>query len=214
MKRREFSKALTGLLLPLTPALVRAEGFFKAGQHYRVLDRPAPVDAPAGKIEVLEFFSYNCGHCNAFEPQFDAWVRKGAPKDAIVRRVPVPFVGAFKPLQHMFYALEAMDQLDKLHARVYRAIHVERVPLADPGIIADWVARQGVDKTLFMNHFNSFTVAGKVQRAGLLTSAYQVEGVPTLGIGGRYITDQAMAGGSGSVLRVAEQLIARVRDGR
>ena len=37
---------------------------------------PQPVSAPAGKVEVIEFFWYGCPHCYEFEPTIEAWVKK------------------------------------------------------------------------------------------------------------------------------------------
>ena len=94
MKRRDFSIATAAAvsLLPLA-GTVRAQGSFAAGKDYIVLGKPAPVDAPAGKVEVVEFFSYNCPHCAAFEPQLEAWI-KTLPANVVFRRIPVPFLHA------------------------------------------------------------------------------------------------------------------------
>jgi thiol:disulfide interchange protein DsbA len=68
---------------------------FKEGTDYLELDKPAPTEAPAGKVEVVEFFWYSCPHCNAFEPQLEAWIKQ-VPKDVAVRRVPVSFRPDFR----------------------------------------------------------------------------------------------------------------------
>ena len=212
MKRRDFSltlgAALTGTVLLNSGAL--AQGATpQAGTDYRVLDKPAAVEAPAGKIEVVEFFGYFCPHCNHFEPSFEAW-RKRAPKDVAVRRVPVAFSDAAVPQQRLFYALEAMDLVEQLHAKVFAAIHVERLDLSRGDSIADWVAKQGVDKTKFLAQYNSFTVATKVTRATQLQNAYRIEGVPTVGVAGRFWAE----GGAERALQVSDFLIARVRSGK
>ena len=131
---------------------------------------PAPLDTPAGKIEVIEFFWYSCPHCNAFEPALDAWVKR-APKDVVVKRVPVAFRDDFGPQQRLYFALEAMGLVDKLHAKVFYAIHVERQRLDQPEAIFEWIAKQGVDKAKFTDQFNSFSAASKVKRAVQLRTA-------------------------------------------
>src|SRR5574343_585811 len=93
-----------------------------AGRDYQKVEPFAPVGAPAGKVEVVEFFWYSCPHCNAFEPLLEQWV-KALPKDVAFRRVPVAFRDDFVPQQRLYYALEALGQLDKLHAKVFQAIH-------------------------------------------------------------------------------------------
>ncbi len=215
MKRRDFSiacgAALAGTALVQTPAMAQIKPP-QAGTDYVVLKNPAPVEAPAGKVEVVEFFWYSCPHCNAFEPMFDAW-SKLVPKDVMVHRVPIAFRDDFAPQQRLFYALEAMGLLDKLHSKVYGAIHVEKQNLSKADEIADWVAKQGVDKAKFMTQYNSFSVVTKVSRATQLQNAYQIEGVPTLGVAGRFWTDGAMAGSMERALQVVEFLVMQVRIG-
>src|SRR5450759_5468456 len=147
MKRRNFSLgcglALAGSALIQSPALAQLKPP-QAGSDYLVVEKPAAVEAPAGKIEVVEFFWYSCPHCNAFEPSFEAWSKR-VPKDVMVRRVPVSFRDDFGPQQRLFYALEAMGLLDKLHGKVFAAIHLEKQNLSNASQIADWIAKQGVD---------------------------------------------------------------------
>lgn len=193
MKRREFSLSVASaataaaLGLPVaTPALAQARQF-KEGKDYVKLGKPVATEAPAGKVEVIEFFWYSCPHCNTFEPSFEAWL-KAAPKDLQVRRVPVAFNASFVPQQKLYYTLEGMGKLPELHARVFRAVHVERQALNKDELIFDWIAKQGVDMAKFKEVYGSFTVANQVRKASQLQEAYQVEGVPSMGVAGRYYT--------------------------
>ena len=217
MKRREFSLsaasavAASTLALPATPALAQARQF-KEGKDYKRLDKPVAPDAPAGKVDVIEFFWYSCSHCNAFEPTLDAWV-KTAPKDMAIRRVPVAFNASFVPQQKLFYALEGMGKLDEVHAKVFRAIHVEKQKLAKDDEIFAWIGKQGLDVAKFKEIYNSFSVSNQVRRASQLQDAYGVEGVPSMGVAGKYYTDGTMAGSMQTVLQVVESLTAMARKG-
>ena len=217
MKRREFSQAAAGaalasaaLLSPLAHAQARKP---VAGKDFHILDAKAPVEAPAGKIEVVEFFWYSCPHCNIFEPALANWV-KALPKDMAFKRSHVAFNDGFVPQQRLFLALEAMGMLEKLHVKVFNAIHSEKVNLAKGDAITDWVVKQGVDKAKFLEQYNSFSVSTKATRSTQLQNAYRVEGVPALGIAGRFYTDGAMAGSMERALQVAEYLMAEVKAGR
>ena len=216
MKRRDFSyRAGAALALPML-GLSAAQAQAKkpeAGTDYRVLDKRAAVEAPAGKVEVVEFFWYSCPHCNAFEPTLDAWIKR-LPKDVSARRVPVAFRDDFVPQQRLFYALEAMGLVEKLHTKVFAAIHVEKQTLAKPELIADWIAKQGVDKANFLEQFNSFSVSTKASRAAQLQNAYKVEGVPALGTAGRYYTDGTLAKSMERGLQITDFLVAEIRAGR
>ena len=218
MKRREFSLsaasavAASALTLPVAnPAMAQARQF-KEGKDFKRLDKPVAPDAPAGKVDVIEFFWYSCPHCNAFEPTLDAWV-KAAPKDLSIRRVPVAFNASFVPQQKLFYTLEGMGKLDALHAKVFRAIHVEKAKLAKDDEILAWVTQQGVDAAKFKEVYGSFTVSNQIRRASQLQDAYGVEGVPSMGVAGKYYTDGTLAGGMQTVLQVVEQLAAATRKG-
>ncbi len=217
MKRREFSQAAVGLAVTapaLLPSLAQAQGTKpQAGTDYQVVDPRAAVEAPAGKVEVVEFFWYSCPHCNAFEPTLETWIKK-LPKDVAFRRVPVAFNDSFAPQQRLYYALEAMGLVDKLHAKVFAAIHAEKINITKGEQIVEWVAKQGVDKAKFLEQYNSFTVVSKTTRATQLQNAYKVEGVPALGVAGRFYTDGSMARSMERALQVVETLVAEVRAGR
>lgn len=216
MKRREFSSsaasvvAACALTLPVATTALAQPRQFKEGKDYRRLDKPVPPDAPAGKVDVLEFFWYSCPHCHSFEPTLEAWV-KAAPKDLSIRRVPVAFNASFVPQQKLFYALQGMGKLDELHAKVFQAIHVEKQKLAKDDEIFAWVAKQGADAAKFKEAYNSFTVSNQIRRASQLQDAYGVEGVPSMGVAGKYYTDGTMAGNMQNVLQVVEHLVATSR---
>lgn len=216
MKRREFSLstasaiAATALTLPVATSALAQARQFKDGKDYKRLEKPVTPDAPAGKVEVIEFFWYSCGHCNAFEPTLEAWM-KAAPKDLSIRRIPVAFNPSFVPQQKLYYALEGMGQVNALHAKVFRAIHAEKQRLAKDDEIFAWVAAQGVDAAKFKEVYNSFSVASLVRRGTQLQEAYGVEGVPSMGVAGKYYTDGSMAGSMQTVLQVVEYLATTAR---
>jgi protein dithiol oxidoreductase (disulfide-forming) len=218
MKRREFSLstasvvAASALTLPVANTAMAQARQFKEGKDFKRLDKPVTPDAPAGKVDVIEFFWYSCPHCNAFEPVFDAWV-KAAPKDLSVRRMPVAFNASFVPQQKLYYTLEGMGKLEELHTKVFRAIHVEKQKLAKDDEILAWVTKQGVDVAKFKEVYGSFSVSNQVRRASQLQDAYGVEGVPSMGVAGKYYTDGTMAGSMQTVLQVVEHLAATARKG-
>jgi protein dithiol oxidoreductase (disulfide-forming) len=216
MKRRDFSVAVAAVVAAPTIGLNLAQAQAKrpeSGTDYLPLEKRAAVDAPAGKIEVVEFFWYSCPHCNAFEPMLESWIKR-QPKDVAVRRVPVSFRDSFVPQQRLYYALDAMGLVDKLHTRVFAAIHVDKLSLDKGELIADWIAKQGVDKDKFMEQYNSFSVSTKASRGTQLQNNYRVEGVPALGVAGRFYTDGTLGKNMDRALQVVDFLVAEVRAGR
>ncbi|QFZ82090.1 thioredoxin domain-containing protein [Variovorax paradoxus] len=214
MKRRDFSLAATSIgLLSLAAVPAHAQRAPKAGTDFLVLDKRVPVDAPAGKIEVVEFFSYNCPHCNDFEPSLEAWV-KAAPKEVAFRRIPVPFVGNdVEAKQRLYFALEAMGKLEEYHSKVFAAIHAQRQNLNGEANIQAWAERAGLDGAKFKETFASFGVASKARRAAQQTEAYKVAGVPALAVAGRWYVDGETAGSMAKVLQVATFLTGEAKKG-
>ena len=214
MKRRLFSTSVLAAATWLSTSLAWAQAaLFKSGKDYLTLQRPLPTDAGNGKIEVLEFFWYSCPHCNAFEPAFAQWA-KAAPKDVVVRRIPVAFREDFAPQQRLYFTLEALNLLDTMHDRVFAAIHVQKQLLNSDASVLAWAEKQGVDKAKFSETFKSFGVASKLKRAVQLQNEFKVEGVPSLGVAGRYYIDGTLAGSMDRALKVAESLINQTRSGK
>ncbi len=211
MKRRAFSNQLLGLglgggLLPLT-GVAQAQGAAAVeGKQYVRLNPPLLVPA-TGKIEVLEFFWYGCPHCNAFEPMLEAWVKK-LPDDVAFRRVPVAFrEEPFVAHQKIYYALEALGLVSTLHRKVFFAIHVEREKLDKIADITAFMGKNGVDTAKFTEVFNSFSVNTKTAQARKLAEAYRIDGVPALGVAGRFWTSGTLASTPERSLAVTDELI-------
>jgi thiol:disulfide interchange protein DsbA len=217
MNRRDFSLTAAASigLLPLAATGVHAQSKPpKAGTDYIVLGKRAPVDTPAGKVEVVEFFSYNCPHCAAFEPRLESWI-KTLPADVAFKRIPVPFVGNdTEAKQRLYYTLEAMGKVDAFQMKLFQAIHQQRQPLFGDAAILAWAEKQpDLDGKKFADVFKSFSVAGKAKRATQLTSDYQVAGVPALGVAGRWYVDGDTAGSLDRALEVVGLLAAEARKG-
>ncbi|MCH1907209.1 MULTISPECIES: thiol:disulfide interchange protein DsbA/DsbL [Pseudomonadota] len=208
MKRRHF--LIAAAMVPLAPLAnsVFAQEAFKAGKDFLELDKPVPVDAPPGKVEVIEFFSYNCPHCAAFEPQLEIWTRQ-LPSIASFRRVPVPFVGSdVEAKQRMYYALQALGKEDEFRPRIFRAIHQEHQRLFGDDAILAWADKQpGLDGKKFAEAYHSFSTMTRAKRATQTTSDFKVAGVPALGIAGRWYADGETAGSPERALQVTSFLI-------
>ena len=216
MKRRDFSTSLIGIGAGIAiggrVATASAQGGPVEGTHYVRLSQPVPA-GPAGKIEVIEFFWYGCPHCNAFEPALENWVRQ-LPADVAFHRVPVAFSKEpFEAHQRIFYALDSLGLLATMHRKVFYAIHSDRARLDKPADISAFMARNGVDATKFMEAYDSFAVQAKARQATQQAAAYKIDGVPALGIQGRFYTSGALAGTNEKALAVTDFLIQRVRKG-
>ena len=216
MRRRAFSLQLAslagiagpiGLLLPQT---MNAQGAVPVeGQQYVKLAQPVPV-AGNGKLDLIEFFWYGCPHCNAFEPFLEPWVKK-LPDGVAFRRVHVAFDALKEIHQRLYYTLEVMGAVDAMHAKVFARFHAEHKPINREADAVAFATANGLDGTKFLASWNSFSVQTRMRQGKALSEAYRLDGVPTLGIHGRYTTSPAMANGNAEALQVCNYLINQAR---
>lgn len=174
----------------------------ESGKEYQVLAQPQPTDTQ-GKVEVSEFFFYTCPHCNVLDPYISAWVKKQGNAISF-KRIPVDFGQGQAVLTKLYYTLEAMGQLETLHAKIFEAIHTKRRPLNTEQQVLNFVKENGVDEKKFLEMSTSFAVATKIRRAAALQAAYKIDSVPVIFVDGRYMTSPALVMGANSKMSEAE----------
>jgi protein dithiol oxidoreductase (disulfide-forming) len=223
LNRRTFNTAAaawTGVLVvpSLAPALVHAQGAPnqgmgapKEGRDFIRLGAPVAVP-PGGKIDVIEFFWYGCPACNAFEPLLETWTKKIAA-DVSFRRVHVAFAAMQETHAKMFFALEQMGALGPVHKKIFNHLHEQRKRLDKESDVVAFMGANGVDPAKFTDAFRSFGVSNKVRLAKQLVDGYKIDGVPSMGVHGRWYTAPALAGGAVQALAVADYLVQVQRKG-
>lgn len=196
-------------LLAVTALLLSTTAFAAVqGRDYTLLNPAQPVATK--KIEVLEFFFYECSHCFHLHPELAAW-EKTMPSDVELTFVPTIFRDSTEPLARTFFALEGMSKIKQLDDVIYKAIHEKQASLYDLDSIAALVASNGVDRAKFSAAYNSFSVNSRVVRAKQMIRSYGIDGTPSLVIDGKYkITGLQPA----DTIRVMNEVIAMVRKER
>jgi protein dithiol oxidoreductase (disulfide-forming) len=179
------------------------------GKDYVRLKNAQPVET-GKKIEVIEFFSYGCPHCNDLEPILDAWLAK-LPPDVQFRRVPVMFQQRWEGLARIYYTLDAMGDEARLSPEVFKAIHAGGLPLYQDKAFFDWAAGHGLDRTKVAEVYGSFAVNSKFNRAKALAQAYNIQSVPTMVIDGKFVTSSDRVGTHAALPPVLDALIAKAR---
>ena len=202
--------ALYGLALALI-ALPAAAQQPQRDVDYRLISQQ-PV-ATGERVEVLEFFFYACPYCNELEPFLGRWLKR-KPADVDFRRVPVVRHDSWVPLAKTYFALEAMGEVERLHAAVYHGHHVEGLPLSQEKVIAEWAGKQGLDRDKFMAIYRSEAIREKVERARQMTTDYDIKGTPSVVVDGRYLTSTGMTSSVPQVIPVLEGLINLARQHR
>jgi thiol:disulfide interchange protein DsbA len=198
-------KRLLITLLIATHGLAFAEW----GEGWDPIEPPIPTSVPEGKVEVVEFFWYGCGHCYTMEPQLEAWLEK-KPANVVFRRVPSPLNPSWTTHAQFYYAAEALGVIDQLHKPLFEAIHGKKKKLFDKQSLIDFAVKHGVDRQKFSDAWNSFGVYVKIQQARKLGQRYALDGVPAIGIDGKYKTSGSLAGTYSRMFEIVDGLIAQI----
>ncbi|HYC44554.1 MAG TPA: thiol:disulfide interchange protein DsbA/DsbL [Burkholderiales bacterium] len=195
-------------------ALATAFAYAQApGKDFKPINPPQPT--PPGKVEVIEFFSYACPHCHSLAGPLSEWLKR-KPADVEFKRVPAVFNDTWLQYARIYYTLEALGLVDKLHHDVFAAIHKQKMRLNDPKVFEDWAASKGVDRKKVADTYNSFAVKSLTQRAVELTKRYGIDFTPSMVVDGRYITGPSMTSTGNEVdygrfFKVVEQMVANAR---
>lgn len=177
------------------------------GIEYQLVTSPQPTNT-TGKVEVVEFFWYGCGHCFMFEPHISGWLKK-KPENVEFIRIPAALNPGWEIHARAYYTAEVLDALNKIHEPLFNAIHVEKRKLNDETALAAFFAEHGVPEADFRKTFHSFAVETKLRRAMSLAQRYGISGVPTIIVNGKYRTDAGMTGSYENLLQVMNYLIQK-----
>jgi len=189
-----------------------ASSQIQLGREFQRIEPQRPV-AEGGRIEVIDLFYYVAPVCYETQPFLSRWLGT-TPEYVAIRRVPALSTEAWEPFAKLFYTLETLGQVGRLHWPVYDHFHFENVKLNDEKIMVDWVARNGIERQKFVETYGSSGVAAKVAQARELLKAYDVRGVPTFIVDGKFLTSARLAGGTEQVVQVVDHLVKLAREER
>lgn len=177
---------LAGLLATTACTAGDASPGYTEGNQYLSIAHPQRY-SPKGKVEVVEVFSYGCIHCDKFAPYVEK-LRKSLPKGVVFHFVPASFSPAWEPYARAYYAAEQLGVVDKTHMPVFHAKFDLHYPLNSLDDLADFYAREGVNRKAFMTAARSATTDRMLARSNALIRDWGVEGTPTMIIDGKYRT--------------------------
>jgi protein dithiol oxidoreductase (disulfide-forming) len=180
------------------------------GFEFRSALEPQPPAVATGRLEVIEFFWYGCPHCNSMEPLLARW-RARQPPDVVFRKVHAALAPRWSTHQRLFFALRQLGADEALDARVFRAIHVDGLPIDTRDAAADLVAAAGLSRPAFLSAWVSPATDAAIRDADALGQALGISGVPSLAVQGRWVTTPTMAGSYAEALAVVDVLLERER---
>ena len=200
-----MNKFVVFIFLLVNSALLQAADYTE-GTHYKKL--PSEQTDSSEKVVVEEFFWYGCPHCSTFEPYLKTW-EKTKPANVEFTRVPAIFRPEWEVQARAYYALSNMGKIDDLHGKIFTAIHKNKKRLDKKESLIDFIVENGVDRKKFLEEYNSFAVDGMVRKAKKKIKAYQIQGVPSIVINGKYVTSGSMAGSYDNMIKITNYLIAK-----
>ncbi|MEX0900771.1 MAG: thiol:disulfide interchange protein DsbA/DsbL [Gammaproteobacteria bacterium] len=193
----------TALLAVTLPAAAQE---WVEGRHYQQV--PNPQDArDDGKIEVAEFFWYGCPSCYSFEPHLNEWVASKAA-DVEFTRYAASLAQPWRVHARAYYTAESLGIVEQVHGALFRAIHEDRNPLNTPEAIGRvFIDAAGVDAEAFQRAYDSFGVETRLRRGDQLARRYQLQGVPTIVVNGRWVTGPQAAQGYERLISLVDHLV-------
>lgn len=204
---RTIKSSLFLFCILLVSALARAGELtdISEGIEYQTLSNPQSVANP-DKIEVIEFFSYACPHCYHLEPDVDQWLAKKTDKIEFIR-IPAIFNKQWEAFARVYYTAEVFGIVDKVHGRIFDAIHGPGKKIKSIADLEAIFTEQGISPKEFEQTLTSFTVATKIQKAKAMTRKYGVDSVPMIFVQGKYKTSSSLANGHENVFKVVDYII-------
>lgn len=191
--------------LMIASVTLQAEAF-KAGEHYKELSQQSAV--ADGDVEVLEFFWYGCPHCYTFEPYIKSW-EKTKPANVEFVRLPTIFRPDWEVQAKAYYALSIMGEVENIHGKIFDAIHKDKKRLNTIELMSEFVEKNGVNRQQFLKEYNSFAVDGMVRKVKRKQKQYQIQGVPSVVINGKYLISGSMAGSYDNMIKIINYLIEK-----
>lgn len=183
-----MKKIILGVLLAvLIPLQACAQEQWKKGEHYEIIN-----DKATAKPEVIEFFSFWCGHCFNFEPIVKN-IKKKLNEDTSFKKVHVNFMG-FTSAKIQDDATRAMmvgralKKEETLNGAIFKYIHVQKSSVASLKDLQNIFIVNGVEPADFDKMANSFGVNSMVQKNNKAVQQYRknLSSVPTFIVNGKF----------------------------
>lgn len=193
------------------PSAAAQQGAARQGYEYQTIPQQPIATGP--RIEVVEFFWYGCPFCNQLQGPLEAWLKR-KPDDVELRHIPAIFRESWVGHARLFYALESLGELNRLHQAVYQSVHADREDLTSAESSAAWATRHGIERARWLSAYNAPETDAKVEQARTYTRTYAIRGTPSLVVDGLYVTSTGMSESVPGVITILDGLIGLARERR
>ncbi len=176
------------ILLPLSAFAAGNESI--KGAFSRAPDQQFNYDGKT--VEVIEFLSFYCDHCYAFEKSIPV-IKGNFPKKIKWRIVPLYWgKGSSKPGEAYFLAVDA-GKGEQMKKALFRANFIEKRDIGDEKVLDSLAVEAGLGFD-FSHRLRAGEKAGEVQKALELAGVYKIEETPTVVIAGNIMTNPHASG--------------------
>jgi thiol:disulfide interchange protein DsbA len=194
------------------------------GTNYVVLDQTQPSTVPAGKVEVMEVFSYACPFCNKFQPVIGR-LERSLPRNAEMAYLPASFNSSedWPMFQRAFLAAQSLGIAKRSHQAMYDAVwKTGELAIVDQGTnrlkhplpsledVARCYSRlTGVSQQTFLATARSFGVETRMREADAQVMAMQIPGTPCIIVDGKYRIVMDSLKSYDDVIKLVDFLVAK-----
>ncbi|WP_175330565.1 MULTISPECIES: thiol:disulfide interchange protein DsbA/DsbL [Candidatus Ichthyocystis] len=201
----KFTKRLSRFLA--TSVLLAVPLLSKANVYTLV---PHPSQTDRGVVTVQEFFWYSCPHCYQLEPKLDEWIHR-LPKNVKMEIIPAVTNTYWRRMAILYYSLQELGQMSRLHKKIFEAQHISHTNLYDADVLKQFLEENGVSWDKYQKAANSFGVITKVSRSEALVKNYNISGVPSFVVDGRYLVSIETAGSESELFKALDETIKMAR---
>ena len=218
-----FAASVLGLsALMLAPAS-HARSWVE-GTDYVLLAPTQQTSVPAGKVEVMEVFSYACPACNSFQPVMSQ-LKRALPANAQLVFLPAAFNTSedWPMFQRAYFTAQFLGIAERTHQGMFDAVwKTGELAVLDPTTqrlksplptIED-AARTyehlaGVKPDAFLGTAKSFSVDMKMRAADTQITAMQVPGTPCIVVNGKYRVNRDALKSNDELIELVKYLVAK-----
>lgn len=179
---------------------------YTEGDQYVTLPAPYQRYSNEGKVEVAEVFSYGCFHCAEFA-RIAEKLKESLPPGVKFELVPAPFSDEWLPFARAYYAADKLGVVDRTHLELFNEKFVKHYPMNSLDDLADFYAREGVNRAEFMRLANSPEATAKLKADLDLMRKWGVDGTPNIVVDGKYRVTQVKS--LDELSEVAQWLVKR-----
>ena len=193
------------------PALGSTTGEnFREGVHYELVESPTTVRDPS-KIEVTEVFWFGCNHCYALEPYIARW-KKDMSSDVAFIKSPATWNQMLKKHANIYYTAKALGIEQQFVPAAFNTIQNEGRMLTGNTELEYYFKGFDIDRDKYKAVSTSFGVRNAVDQADKKMKQWQVTGVPSLIVNGKYRVSASRAVRTDQLFDVVDFLIEKERN--